>query len=142
MSSLTGRIRLRDQKLRDHAVMSQLKAELSNIVAITRLEENSRTGSLLVRYDRQAAELSCLEAQINRVVDQVVGMPKPFISKKNINRYNKIAMLATLGASLSALAIARRKPRIRWHRLTGYLFLANLGVHLFIYRKSLFRLLR
>jgi len=146
VSSVPGRIRVRDKALRDQTKLEQLKKELSNkIAAITALQDNVRTGSVLLRFDRNAIELSAIEVSIDSIVDKVISKtskPQRLLSKKNINRYNKIIMLGSLGASLIALRMARRKPRIRWHRLTGYIFVANLGVHLYIYRKSLLRLFR
>jgi len=140
VSSIPGRIRVRDKKLRNQTTLDRLKTEL-----ITTLEGNNRTGSLLVWFNKDVVTLSCIEAQIESAVDRVIGKSsaqQQLLSKKNLNRYNKMAMLLFLGTSLSTLSLAGRKRRIRWHRLTGNLFVANLGVHLFIYRKSLFRLFR
>jgi len=140
VSSIPGRIRVRDKKLRNLTTLDRLKTEL-----ITTLEGNNRTGSLLVWFNKDVVTLSCIEAQIESAVDRVIGKSsaqQQLLSKKNLNRYNKMAMLLFLGTSLSTLSLAGRKRRIRWHRLTGNLFVANLGVHLFIYRKSLFRLFR
>lgn len=145
VSSIPGRIRIRDNKLRDQTILDRLKTELLNISVITTLESNRRTGSLLVRFSKNSVAMPSIEAHIDSAVDRVIGKPaasQRLLSKKNLNRYNKIAMLVLLGTSLSTLNLAGRKRRIRWHRLTGYLFLANLGVHLFTYRKSLFRLFR
>lgn len=145
VSSIPGRIRIRDNKLRDQTILDRLKMELLNISVITTLEDNCRTGSLLVRFNKNSVAMPSIDAQIDAAVDRVIGNPaasQRLLSKKNLNRYNKIAMLVLLGTSLSTLNLAGRKRRIRWHRLTAYLFLANLGVHLFTYRKSLFRLFR
>jgi hypothetical protein len=145
VSSIPGRIRVRDKKLRNQTTLDSLKTELFNIAAITKLEGNNRTGSLLVWFNKNVVTMSSMEAQIESAVDLMVGKSSAqqrLLSKKNLNRYNKMAMLLFLGTSLSALTLAGRKRRIRWHRLTGYLFVANLGVHLFLYRKSLFRLFR
>jgi len=145
VSSIPGRIRVRDKKLRNQTTLDRLKTELLNIAAITALEGNNRTGSLLVWFNKNVVPMSCIEAQIESTVDRVIGKSSAqqrLLSKKNLNRYNKMAMLLFLGTSLSTLTLAGRKRRIRWHRLTGYLFVANLGVHLFTYRKSLFRLFR
>jgi Heavy metal associated domain 2 len=145
VSSIPGRIRIRDNKLRDQTILDRLKTELLNISVITTLESNRRTGSLLVRFSKNSVAMPSIEAQIDSAVDRVIGNPaasQRLLSKKNLNRYNKIAMLLLLGTSLFTLNLAGRKRRIRWHRLTGYLFLANLGVHLFTYRKSLSRLFR
>jgi hypothetical protein len=145
VSSIPGRIRVRDNKLRNQTTLDRLKTELLNIAAITTLEGNNRTGSLLVWFNKNVVTMSCIEAQIESAVDRVIGKSpaqQRLLSKKNLNRYNKMAMLLFLGTSLSTLTLAGRKRRIRWHRLTGYLFLANLGAHLLTYRKSLFRLFR
>jgi hypothetical protein len=145
VSSIPGRIRVRDKKLRNQTTLDRIKTELLNIAAITSLEGDNRTGSLLVLFNKNVVTLSCIEAQIDSAVDRVIGKSSAqqrLLSKKNLNRYNKMAMLLFLGTSLSTLTLAGRKRRIRWHRLTGYLFLANLIAHLLTYRKSLFRLFR
>ncbi len=145
VSSIPGRIRIKDKSLRDPEKLNALKKELSKIAAITELQDNVRTGSILLRFDRKALELSAMEADIDSAARKVLGKkqkPQRLLSKKNVNRYNKIIMLASLGASLAALKMAHRKPRIRLHKVTGYLFIANLGVHLYIYRKSLLRVFR
>ncbi|WP_031434176.1 HMA2 domain-containing protein [Methylomarinum vadi] len=143
ISSIPGRIRVRDKNLRDHDRLGQLKKELSNIAAIFELHENVRTGSLLIRFDRNAIELAAIESSIDSAVDAVIGMlPKPYtpLSKKNFNRVNKLIMLSSFGTSIAALAIPNLSLRRFWHQSTGWLFVANLGAHLYIYRKSLKRL--
>ena len=145
VSSMPGRIRLRDKRLRDQEKLNELTKELSQIAVITSLKSNVRTGSLLLRFDRNAIGLSTIEANIDSTVDQIIGKaPKTqsLLSKKNLVRYNKMAMLGSFGASLIALGIKGRKRRVRWHKLTGYLFVANLGTHLFFYRKALLRTFR
>jgi len=145
VSSLPGRIRVRDKGLRDQAKLNELKNVLSQLSGVTSLHDNRRTGSLLLYFDRKAIELSVMEEKIESIIEKILGKaqkPQRLLSKKNVNRYNKIIMLGSLGTSLIALKLARRRPRIRWHKLTGYVFVANLGVHLYIYRKSLLRLFR
>lgn len=140
VSSLPGRIRVRDKRLRDQARLNELKKGLSKIAAITELQGDARTGSVVVNFDPSAIEIAALETKIDSAVDKVLAEPltPPLLTKKRINRYSKIGMVGSLAASL-ALAAARRKHWRHWHALTGYLFVANLGVHLIIYRKSLFR---
>lgn len=144
VSSLPGRIRVRAKSWRDQGKLNALKKELSKIPAVTALRDNVRTGSILLHFDSREGELSAMEANINAVVDEIIGKPptpQSILTKKNLNRYNKLAMLASLGSSLAFTAAHRRRWR-RWHALTGYVFAANLAVHLFIYRKSLYRLFR
>lgn len=144
VSSAPGRIRVRDKNLRDQTKLNTLKKELSTIAAITELHDNVRTGSMLVRFDPNLVETAILEVNIESAADQAIGKPSTplsLLTKKSVNRYNKLAMLATLGASLAFTASHRKRWR-RWHALTGNLFIANLGVHLYIYRKAVRRLFR
>lgn len=140
VSSLPGRIRVRDKRLRDQKRLSELKNELSKIAAITALQDDVRTGSVVVNFDPSAIEIAALETLLDYAVDQVVveRLILPPITKKQLNRYNKIAMMVSLAASL-ALTVARRKRWKRWHALTGYMFVASVAVHMIIYRKTLFR---
>jgi hypothetical protein len=140
VSSLPGRIRIRDKRLRDQTQLNNLKKELLKIAAITELQVNARIGSVLVNFDPNVIEIAALETKIESAVDKILADPliPVLLTKKNINRYNKIAMMGSLTASL-AFGLARQKRWRRWHKLTGYLFVVNLGVHLYLYRKSLFR---
>lgn len=140
ISSLPGRIRVRDKRLRNQTRLNELKEELSKIAAITALKDDVRTGSLVVNFDPDAIAIAALETRLDSAVDKVLVEPltPPPITKKQLNRYNKIAMMGSLAASL-ALTAARRKRWRRWHALTGYLFVASVAVHMIIYRKTLFR---
>lgn len=140
VSSLPGRIRIRDKRLRDQTRQHELKKELLQITGITQLQGNVRTGSVVINFDPVAIEITALESKLDSAVDKVLSesLTPPLLTKKRINRYNKLAMLGSLTASM-ALAMARRKRWRRLHALTGYLFIANLGVHLYLYRKTLFR---
>jgi len=92
--------------------MDRLKSELSQITAVANFQDNVRTGSLLVYFDRNAVKLQAMEAKIESALDKIIGeAPKSeaLLTKKNINRYNKILMLASLAASLLALTQARRR---------------------------------
>jgi hypothetical protein len=140
VSSLPGRIRVRDKRLRNQERLTTLKKELSKITAITALQDDVRTGSIVVNFDPNAIEIAVLETRLDFAVDQVLveRLTLPPITKKQLNRYNKIAMIGSLAASL-ALTTARRKRWRRCHALTGYIFVASVAVHMIIYRKTLFR---
>ena len=138
VSSLPGRIRIRDKRLRDQARLNELKKELLKIAAITELKSDARTGSVVVNFDSNLIEIAALEAKLDLAVDKVLAEPVQLLTKKQLNRYDKIAMVGSLAASL-AFGVARQKRFRRWHALTGYFFVANLGVHLYLYRKTLFR---
>jgi len=104
------------------------------------LQDDVRTGSVVVNFDPSAIDIAALETRLDFAVDQVLveRLTLPPITKKQLNRYNKIAMMGSLVASL-ALTVTRRKRWKRWHALTGYLFVASVAVHMIIYRKTLFR---
>ena len=140
VSSLPGRIRIRDKCLRDQSRLNALRKELLKITAITELQGNVRTGSVVVIFDPNTIEIAALETKMDMAVDKVLAqaLTPPLLTKKRINRYSKIGMMGSLAASL-AFAAARRKRWRHWHALTGYLFVANLAAHLIIYRKTLFR---
>jgi hypothetical protein len=144
VSSIPGRIRLRDRQLRNQTQMARLIAKLKPLTGIKHLQSDHRTGSVLVFFESTVIENGVLEKAIDAALDEILGKvsaKKSLQLKKHLNRYNKLAMLTTLGASL---AIARIRPKQwkRWHVLTAYGFLANLALHLVFYRKSLFRLFR
>ena len=140
VSSLAGRIRIRDRHLRDKTQLDKLANELLKIPAISELQCNPRTGSVVVHFDANIIDIATLETQIEAAVDKVLAafLKSPQLSKKQVNRYSKIGMVGSLAVSL-AFGLARKKRWRRWHIVGGYLFLANLGVHLIIYRKTLFR---
>ena len=140
VSSLPGRIRVRDKRLRDQKRLTELKKELSNIAAISALQDDVRTGSVVVSFDANAIEIATLEKYLDAAVDKVLIEPltPPPIPKKQLNRYSKIAMMGSLTASL-ALTVARKRRWRRWHAFSGYLFVASVAVHMVIYRKTLFR---
>lgn len=144
VSLVPGRIRLRDKQLRNPEALDRLSLALSAMPAITALQGSVRTGGLLLHYDARAVAREDMERQVEAAAEQTLGTARPEQAlqlKKEINRYNKLAMLGSLGASLT-FAAKRGKGWKRGHVWTSYLFVANLGVHLFIYRKSLFRLFR
>lgn len=140
VSSIPGRIRIRDKRLRNQARLNELKKELLKIAAISELQSNARTGSVVINFDSSVIEIAALETKIESAVDKVLveSLTPPLLTKKRVNYYSKIGMLGSLAVSL-AFATARQRRWRRWHVLTGYLFIANMGVHLYIYRKSLFQ---
>jgi hypothetical protein len=80
-----------------------------------------------------------MEAVIDATVDKILSAPLLPVDrrsiKRRVNRYAKAGMLGSLATSL-ALAAAGQK---RWHAVSGGIFVACLGVHLSIYRRSLLR---
>lgn len=140
VSSIPGRIRVRDKCLCDPNKLNQLTNMLGKVTAITQLQENSQSGSIVIYFDAKLIDVVELERQVDVAVDEIntvsfVETKEIKSTKKQVNRYAKITMLGSLVSSL-ALATAGQK---RWHALTGGLFVVGLGVHLTTYHKSLLR---
>ncbi|MGY6277546.1 HMA2 domain-containing protein [Methylomonas sp. MgM2] len=138
VSSVPGRIRVRDKRLRHPARLDQLEAELAKIDAITELQTNVVAGSIVVNFDYERTDTLSLENKIEAAVDAALDAPMvhPKRSMKmRVNRYAKVGMLGSLATSLALAATGRK----RGHTVTGGLFVACLGVHLAAHRKSLLR---
>ncbi|EIC30070.1 hypothetical protein Metal_2334 [Methylomicrobium album BG8] len=138
VSSLPGRIRVRDNRLRHQARLDILEVELGKIAGITELQANARAGSVVVNFDPGQVDMAFLESQVDAVVDKALDAPlakskRPM--KMRVNRYAKVGMLGSLATSLALAATGQK----RGHAVAGGLFVACLGVHLTTHRKSLLR---
>jgi hypothetical protein len=138
VSSLPGRIRIRDRQLRNPDRLSQLESVLLKYKAITSLHSNPAAGSLVVNFDASLADMAVLESEVDAAVDALLAVPlpkKPRSVKMRVNRCAKAGMLGSLATSLALAATGRK----RWHAVTGGVFVACLGVHLTTHRKLLLR---
>jgi hypothetical protein len=138
VSSLPGRIRVRDKRLRNQDRLDQLESELLKIEAIISLQANDGAGSVVVNFDPSGKDASTLEAKVEAMVDAVLEAPlshQKHSVKMRVNRYAKVGMLGSLASSLALAATGQK----RWHAITGSVFVACLGVHLSTHRKSLLR---
>ncbi len=140
VSSIPGRVRIRDKALRNLTRLRRLESLLQELKAISVLRTNPTTGSVLVYFDQRLMSNAELELALDQAVNEVLKIPLPTKRhsslKKRLNRYSKWLMLVSLVASL---AFATKRRTRRWHILTGNIFIAGLLVHLSIYRKLLFR---
>jgi copper chaperone CopZ len=141
VSSLPGRIRVRDKALRHQTRLDRLEAELRHMDGVTSVQVNAGAGSVVLCFDAARTGMAALETAVEAAVDASLSVPLakgqngPSSLKRQANRYAKAGMLGSLATSL-ALAAAGRK---RWHAVTGGVFVACLGVHLGVYRRSLLR---
>lgn len=142
VSSIPGRLRLRDRTLRDAQRLETLRAGLSTMDDVESVESNVRTGSLLIRYDAEAIGQGAFEARVRLMTGNpcVATKPAPKVgaggtARVRVNRWAKRGMLASLGVSL-LLAVAGTR---RWHAITGMLFLHALGAHLWVHRRHLLK---
>lgn len=138
VSSLPGRIRLRDPALRQPDRLARLGAALEALAGVLAVEGNLKAGCLVVRYEAAGREVEAMEAAVEALVDAEFSRPRPGLrpsTRVRLNRYAKRGMAVSLGASL-VLAAAGYK---RWHILTGGAFVACLAVHLAVHRRHLWR---
>lgn len=137
VSAVPGRIRIKDAALAQAALGEKITQRLKRDLAVTATRINVGAASIVVNYDATALSPAEAQRQIERLLADELGQP-PLAPRRRsrrlrVNRYAKIAALTSLGASL-AFAAAGRK---RLHVLTGSIFVASLGVHLAIFRRTL-----
>lgn len=138
VSSLPGRIRLRDAALKNPARSARLAAALAALPAVASVEANCTVGSLLIHYDAAQCASDAIERQVEAALDAELQLPRsalPPSTRVRINRAAKYGMLASLGSSLVLAALGNK----RWHAATGLVFVACLGAHLTVHRRHLLR---
>lgn len=144
VSSLPGRLRLRDARLRREALREAVLARLDTLPALRRLRANAAAGSVVVEYDgTRIGEAAMCREVIEAVAPWLAAAvppaaaPKPRRAsrRRQFARANNLGMLASLGGSL-AFAAAGAKAA---HVATGTVFLGLLGLHLATHRRSLLR---
>ena len=136
VSALPGRIRIRDRALRDRARLARIEETLVSLKGVHSLQSNPQAGSLVLHFDTSQLAVETLESAVDAAIDAELARPRAphrRSLKMQVNRGAKLGMLGSLAASL-ALAAAGKK---RWHAVTGGLFVACLGIHLGVHRRSI-----
>lgn len=137
VSSVPGRFRIQDAVFADASAAKILVAQLVQEFPGISPRLNGKASSLIVGYDFHTLSRTELESRTLALLSTPATPPRRHVRKRSFrlraNRYAKIGALASLGASL-AFAAAGRK---RLHIATGYLFLAFLGVHLAVFRRTI-----
>jgi len=147
-SRLPGRLRLRAPELRQRRFNEALVAEFSGWDAVLSVEGNGAAGSILLRYDASRVDPAVMEARVAARLGPPAGAGRSEASPEfpsetpgvpasgsvlwPLNRPAKIGMLASLTASMLALAVGK-KP----HAVLGALHLAFLMIHLANHRRKL-----
>jgi hypothetical protein len=146
-SFVEGRIRLRDEKLKNSAVVDEIQKRAAQLKGISDVSINQRTGSLLIFYDKAVLRLEqvlhiladYLDAaktewglsqnyghspriQRGRLRFGTVPVAGPFFCRKFV----KLGMLASLAVSMlgAAAGIAAL------HITAGIIFLGFVGLHI------------
>lgn len=138
VSSISGRIRLRNGGLCDPLRLERLNRSVKLFKGVLTVEANLRAGSLVVHYDPAQIEHGQIEARLEAMAAAELARPAPErrrITRVQVNRYVKRGMLGSLAISLLLAATGQK----RWHALSGAMFVACLMVHLAIHRRHLVR---
>ncbi|MCD8516862.1 MAG: hypothetical protein LRY61_06285 [Burkholderiaceae bacterium] len=138
VSQLQGRVRIRDHLLRIPQRMAIAVRALEDVAGISSIEGNTKTGSILLRFESNALPFETLESLIDAAIEQAaryhIASQNPSL-KRQINRAAKVGMLGSLVTSMALLVTCHKKG----HAAAGGVFLACLSVHTAIHRKSLIR---
>lgn len=148
VSSVPGRLRLRDARLRRDTLRDAVLARLESLPALRTLRANAAAGSVVVEYDgTRVGEATMWREVLDAVAPWLPAQepapgrapaparPRRAGRRRQLARATNVGMLASLGSSL-ALAAAGAKAA---HVATGSVFLGLLGVHLAMHRRSLLR---
>ncbi|MDR0635399.1 MAG: hypothetical protein LBF91_10540 [Azoarcus sp.] len=139
VSSIPGRIRIRHKALADASHSGRVRAACLALDGVARVDANIAAASLTVYYDAAAISAGTMENAIDGIA---AGGPGAARGKRRrgerhreaaLNRYAKYGMLSGLAA---ALVLANRRTR-RAHALSGWLFVACLGAHLYYHRNRI-----
>lgn len=149
VSSVPGRLRLRDPALRRPQPLQRLSAALEALAGVLFVDANARAGSVVVFYDEARVNRQEAEAAVEALAGAALGAyppagqagqpragarpPRSASLRVRINRQAKRGMLASLATSL---LLAGGK---RWHAASGGVFLAFLAIHLAVHRRHLLR---
>ena len=137
-SHFEGRVRIRDERLREDKLATEIKEALLSSPGVAQVESNPRVGSLLVFYSVAAtgieqilkkiaeligSEMEDAAARVKRTTSKIMEAVPAKIKKNVVN----FGMLASLLLSVAAAAIDLKKL----HIFTGVIFLAFFGFHFF-----------
>lgn len=137
VSTLAGRIRLRNRRLRSTGFANRVRREASQIPGVASVRANSAAGCLVVGYDPASIDTEALEDQLEALCLAPAPSRTKATSKlsRQVNRVTKAGMVTTLATSLAYGYLGRKKPHVRF----GVAFVAFAGVHMLRYRGSLLR---
>ncbi|TJZ79219.1 hypothetical protein FAZ21_02550 [Chitiniphilus eburneus] len=132
-SAIPGRIRIRDASLRNDDAQERVTRALAAIAGVLDTRINARAASIVVQYDPHNTSGRAIEHAVLAAMGMRPSRGRPL--RLRANRYAKYAALTSLGASMAFAAAGKKSLHIG----TGLVFLACLGVHLGVHRRSLLR---
>lgn len=146
-SVLDGRVRVRDEGLKNGPLAAQVADALLDTPGVAKAQANPRVGSLLVLFDAALVAAERILATIADLLGAEQPEPGPARAaevpwrKFSISlppaarrRVVNLGMLASLALSMAAAVFDFKKL----HILAGILFLALFGDHLFQRKEAMF----
>lgn len=138
VSTLPGRVRVRDKALRNPALCARVEAQLRQIEGLAVMQPNPSVGSIVLHFAAGDIDPLELERKIDAIIDAAIATPRPSGARALRLQVNRVAKLGMLGSLTASLALAASGQK-RWHAVTGAAFVACLGVHLGVHRRNLLR---
>jgi hypothetical protein len=131
VSSIPGRIRIRHKALASARRGGRLRDAFLALDGVARVETHTAASSLIVHYDAAAIPFEEMERAVSEITAAGLEALRAGRDREAaVNRYAKHGMLLSLAATF---ALAARGGR-RGHALSGCLFAACLGAHLYFHR--------
>lgn len=133
-SFVEGRLRIRDEKLKNRAAADEIQRLITPVKGIFDVSINQRTGSLLIFYDRAILKLE----QLLHVLADYLNTTKPECKRYAVSLTDRkivnLGMLLSLAVSMFGAAI----DITAIHIAGGIIFLVFWGLHIFRYKNMLF----
>ena len=137
VSALRGRIRIRNEVIKNSALTTDMRDKLLSLQGILDVSTNELVGSMLILYDTERINLEKIESVLTSylgdnsnktAVQSGIGSRKnrvqqPFVKQ----RIAKTGMTLSLVISLSSLALSGSK---KLHFYAGLAFVLFVGLHL------------
>ena len=147
-SHIEGRVRIRDEGLKEEALLTKVREALLDNPGIANVEANPRVGSLLVLYSSPLTGVERIQQIISGFLGEgepvapagLAGIARIFekVPRAIPERARKIAGNVGMLASLVLSVIAAVLDLKKLHILAGVIFLAIFGAHLYERRQFLF----
>ena len=146
VSSIRGRIRIRDERLKKMVFADSLKRRLESSEELLDVRINHRVGSMLIIYNPSTTNNKRLfelvgedivvkettgDTSIKRDNKKILSLRMP----KGITKAHKKIMLFSLAASLLGIAFGLKK----YHVIAGFIFMGVWGIHLYIHKWTLLK---
>lgn len=126
VSAIEGRIRIRDEALREGETASLVEQALLECAGVERASANPRTGSLLVAYDAATTSVAAMAGVAADLLSPQAFQP----GRGNGSRVRLTAVHFGMLASLALNLLAALSGAEGLHVVAGLGFLAFLAAHL------------